>query len=263
MNRFADFRHQFCARRRLQNLTTARWRPWLHQGFPACYHATLTKYRGIFAAELPPGPGGPRRIIDATGNVGCDTLLFRHLYPTAVIDVIELDAATFACLQRNTREQVVRRVLALRGGTMSDGDEHITAHHASCVSVLAAMACTGDVADLVYFDPPWGGPDYQQKATLVLRLDAEPVSAIAGRALRDVAPFVVLKAPVNADADELLAGIAVELGGAPEVTCHDVHKPAYNAKGSVAYRLWFFRRPPALGGDAAPAVTGCEDLDAC
>ncbi len=104
----------------------------------------------------------------------------------------------------------------------------------------------GRPVDLVYFDPPWGGPDYQQKTSkLVLFLDDKPVSAVAGLTLRNVARLVVVKTPVTVDPEELRAGIAAAAEIDPSllsVTVHDVLKPVANAKGAVAYNLWFFRR---------------------
>jgi hypothetical protein len=195
--------------------------------------------RAILLAELP--PGSVSSLVDATSNVGCDSLLFRDVYETAAIDAIELDPVTFACLQYNMMPAVLERVLQRR--LDAAGTLHV--HHESCVPFLTRLAAEHAQRDMVYFDPPWGGIEYQSRGLMQLALDGEPLGAIIGRVLRDVAPVVVLKAPVTTDIAELEAAMATVLGYAAPVRRYDIMKPRANAKGSVAYQLYFYRRDAA------------------
>ena len=118
----------------------------------------------IFASMLPPAT--VKNIIDATGNVGGDVILFRDLYENANIDTIELDKDTFLCLKHNSKDTTLSKVL---GRELHNG--RVTAHHDNCITYLRRPDIK---ADVVYFDPPWGGPDYHKEKNLVLTLDEPP-----------------------------------------------------------------------------------------
>ncbi len=218
----------------------------------------------IFASMLPPAT--VKNIIDATGNVGGDVILFRDLYENANIDTIELDKDTFLCLKHNSKDTTLSKVL---GRELHNG--RVTAHHDNCITYLRRPDIK---ADVVYFDPPWGGPDYHKEKNLVLTLD-EPlekrkdpvaytiypdrmtkaedrsrtlsVAALIGESIANVAPLAVYKAPVNIDLDELKSSATKELasrkpGAKPlSITTFNVNKPYTNVKGKVAYHLHFIR----------------------
>lgn len=245
--------------------------------------------RRIFEAELP--PAAVTRVIDATGNVGGDVILFRDLYGHAHVDAVELDRDTFRCLRHNARDATLAHVL----GRPLPADGGVTAHHGSCVDFLrgtlaeggqggtdggdvplataaAAAAVAAPVpprASFVYFDPPWGGPEYYRQAALVLTLDGLSVAALMGECLVRTAAVVVYKAPVNADLAELHASLDAAVAAldpaAPlpvVVRSHDVHKPFTNAKGNVAYCLHFASlgaRPLGPLGDTAGVGAGVAD----
>lgn len=182
----------------------------------------VAQVAAAYEAELGAG-WAPRHIIDATANVGCDALNFRRMYPGAAVTAIELDPATAAALARNAA--------ALGGGRLA----------AVCGDAAAYLAADPPPqADLVYYDPPWGGPGYQAAGPLRLALGGQPLGDVVGRALRGVAGLAVVKAPATADLDDLYA--AVRRHGGADFAVRDVRKARRNARGAVAFRLVFARR---------------------
>jgi len=98
-------------------------------------------------------------------------------------------------------------------------------------------------ADFVYFDPPWGGPDYYKQERLVLRLDDISVGTLIGQCLGRNAPTIVYKAPVNIDREELKESISLALNHENWTwETHPIRKGYYNIKGDISYELHFFRQ---------------------
>ena len=158
-------------------------------------------------------------IIDATAHVGCDTLFFSRLFPKLSIIAIESDAHTFKALQHN----------------LAACKSNATAIHADCTQYLTEIATPKSVA-FVYFDPPWGGPEYWRKESLVLELGELPVSKIISHTLKAVSPLVILKAPNNIDLAELEENVEGELARIMPIT-----KTFGKNRGAPIYKLLIFR----------------------
>jgi hypothetical protein len=207
-----------------------------------------------YATELKHAPAS---ILDATANVGCDAIQFRRMYPAAEITAVEVDAPTAATLRANMASLPAVLAPGLAPGLPPGSGEPpgptahapraaggtpaavapITVLEGDCVSVLEA----GRRADLVYFDPPWGGPEYYRAAALHLELSGRPLGEVVGAALARNAPLVVVKAPFNADVGALLAEAARVWGRAPACSTHPVGR---RRKGNEpAYVLHFLRAP--------------------
>jgi hypothetical protein len=178
----------------------------------------------IFTQEVGPPPSV---VIDATANVGCDTINFRRMWPSATITALEVDAPTHHLLQQNMDN--LDRVLSVKGVAP------VTTVNVNCVAYLSASATK---ADLVYFDIPWGGPEYYKAPSMKLVLDGRPLGEIVRQCLTNVSPLVVIKVPVNADMEEFRDAMTTV---AARFSIHDVVKPKGNIKGNVAYRLVFAR----------------------
>jgi hypothetical protein len=190
----------------------------------------------IYAREL--GGRAPRRIIDATANVGCDTFQLKRMYPEARVTALEIDPATAALLALNAAD--LGYILNSVGGV----GPPVEVRCLDCVDYLCAGR-RAPRADLVYFDPPWGGPDYYKAAALRLALSGAPLGDVVGRTLARVAPLAVVKAPANADLAELRAAVGRHVEAA--YTAHDVRRPRASKKGPVAFRLLFIRAAPRRG----------------
>jgi hypothetical protein len=192
----------------------------------------MDQVAAIYAAEV---EAPPATILDATANVGCDTIQLSRMYPGAAITSVEIDPETAALLRFNMAHladvlgRKVDRPVATVGG--------------DCVELLAG----GHQADLVYFDIPWGGPEYYKAPSMRLALNGRPLGDIVGMVLTHNAPLVVVKAPVNADMKEFMGAVGNHAKHGADYRSHDVVKPKGNSKGAIAYRLVFVRAlPPPL-----------------
>ena len=186
----------------------------------------------IYAAEV---GAPPATILDATANVGCDTIQFCRMYPAAAVTSVEIDPGIAALLRHN-----MARLPSVLGRRV---DRPVAVLNGDGVELLLAE---GPQVDLVYFDPPWGGPEYYKSPLVRLTLNGRPLGDIVGAALAlGKAGLAVVKAPANADMAEFLAAVAAraERGAKATVTssAHEILKPKGNRRGAVAYRLVFVR----------------------
>lgn len=121
-----------------------------------------------------------KRVIDATAHVGVDTHVLAAAFGCAV-DAVEPVKETYDALARNVKKFNQPGVRAI---------------NASAVDYLK----TAGKADLVYMDPPWGGPGYKRVDDLPLYDDkgerTVPLGPVVNSALA-VAPVVILKVPHN------------------------------------------------------------------
>lgn len=188
----------------------------------------------------------PLAAIDATANIGCDTIQLRRSFPGARITAIERDPATAACLAAN---------MANLGRIIGGDPAPVEAVAADCVEYLGLgpePRESAPAADLVYFDPPWGGPDYHKALALDLYLSGAHIGDVAGRALRRTAPLVVVKLPGNVN----LAGLQERVSAIAPATfsVRDVIKSGGDRKGDVAFRLVFVRRAAGGAGAVGPSA---------
>lgn len=170
-----------------------------------------------FRAEL---KAEPATITDATAHIGADTANFLKLYPRAHVTSLELSPATCAVLRQNGAR--VQGALG-RPGTFR-------AVNAEAGAWLGAAP----TADLVYIDPPWGGPGHYEPlplggvpfSTLVRRLLDRGGEATGG------ARAVVAKLPRVYDLDAFVARV-----GRP-ASRHAIHDS--RREGKISYWLLFF-----------------------
>lgn len=194
-------------------------------------HLVLMPYQigqvaAIYASEL---KTPPTVVLDATANIGCDTIQFCKMFPDAAVTSVEINVEVCEILKLNMTHlanilgrKVVRPVTVLNG---------------DCVQLLAG----GLRADLVYFDVPWGGPEYYKAPSIRLMLSGRPLGDVVGEALAGNTPLVVVKVPNNADMKEFMETVSSHAEHGTDFRTHNIVKP----KGAVAYRLVFVRRRPA------------------
>lgn len=117
-----------------------------------------------------------KTITDLTGNVGGDTILFGLNFKK--VDAIELNPTNFTALENNVK------VFGLKNITLHKGD---------------STKIFNWPTDVLYLDPPWGGPDYKNYDNLDLFLGSERVDLFIRRILMEEwAPsYVFMKAPAN------------------------------------------------------------------
>lgn len=164
----------------------------------------------------------PNNIIDATANVGGDSINFLRLYPNANLYAIELDPKISQILRRNFEN--LQKILNTRVN-----------YYASAINMSAVDYFSNPrSADIIYFDPPWGGKDYKYQSTIELELDGIGVGVIIGNILREgITPLVILKAPFNVDMGKITTDINLDA----RVNQYYV----YGEGDKIDYQLFFIR----------------------
>jgi hypothetical protein len=121
-------------------------------------------------------------ITDLTGNVGGDTILFGLNFGRT--DSIEIDNDNFAALKHNVETFRLKNVKL---------------HHGDCTQLFDWKT------DVLYMDPPWGGPEYKEKENLDLFLGKQRIDSWLSTILEeDWRPnFVFIKLPSNYNFDRL------------------------------------------------------------
>jgi 16S rRNA G966 N2-methylase RsmD len=126
-------------------------------------------------------------IIDATACIGGNAYSFASYFREVI--AIEIDPFRADFLASNMRLLGAANVKTVCN---------------DCVKWIAAHSReTGDIHDLIFFDPPWGGPDYKKSEKVSLQLSGEPLAKI----ISSIAPFgryIALKVPINFDEDAFL-----------------------------------------------------------
>jgi hypothetical protein len=146
----------------------------------------------------------PRRIMDATAHVGGDTIHFMQLYPKSDIIAIEVNPSAFKQLSANVSQ--VKESSGHQGEIkLVNGD------------AVTFLQNTSEKVDLVYLDPPRGGPECNMQKSVGLHLfDAAgkkwDIAAVANLVLdRGIAPCIVMKAPFNFRTAEFSAHLGAPL----------------------------------------------------
>lgn len=123
-----------------------------------------------------------KSITDLTGNVGGDTILFGIHFKD--VKSIEMNPENFEALKNNVE------VFGLKNVDVMQGD-----------STKVYVWKT----DVLYLDPPWGGPEYKTKKELDLYLGDERVDLFLNRILKqDTKPdYIFMKLPANYYFDRL------------------------------------------------------------
>lgn len=121
-------------------------------------------------------------VMDGTANMGGDTLQFSKYF--AHVHAVEIDT---------------RNAQVLKGNVDAFGCKNVTLHEGDFLQVWPRHK---HQVDVVYLDPPWGGPQYKEKASLTLFLSqTKPLGEVIHEVMGDThAPkFLILKLPNNCD----------------------------------------------------------------
>ena len=165
----------------------------------------------------------PESIIDATANIGGDSINFMRLFPNAKLTALEIDTKISYILRRNMNN--------LKDILSKDQDYDVKVINISAVEYFSNFR----YADVIYFDPPWGGRDYITSDKISLYLDDIGIGKIINNILsQGMTQLVILKLPINADIDIIKSDIDVEV----IYTLYDV---VSYVKNKVAYQLIFIR----------------------
>lgn len=136
-------------------------------------------------------------IVDGTAHIGCDTLNFAIVYPNAQITAIDIDVTAFECLESNIKTFFPHEYQQARFSLVRD----------DFLKVIRTPELKP--VDLVYLDPPWGGPDYYKKQRLMLYLSDVPIFTVINEIFtRQLCKYVLLKVPKNFDVIEFTSQIS-------------------------------------------------------
>lgn len=113
-------------------------------------------------------------ITDGTACVGGNTYSFAKTFQR--VNAVEIDPRRHLYLQQNMDVLGLRNVLCIRGD--------------------AYYECRKQYQDMIFLDPPWGGPDYKQQSNLQLYLSNRELSEICCD-LSLYCAYIGLKVPVN------------------------------------------------------------------
>jgi len=124
-------------------------------------------------------------ITDATAGVGGDTLCFAQRFNN--VNAVELDSLHCSIVAHNLLAYKKRKKVNL-----------ICANYVDVVGLYKPWPGTPITQNVIYFDPPWGGPKYKTRNTVILKLDNIPLSQIIWHILfRSLANYIFIKAPKN------------------------------------------------------------------
>ena len=160
----------------------------------------VSEYSSLKPWELPEHKqvldslNGPiRSIIDATGHVGMDAILLYNVFPEAKVTVVEKERNVYEILKENL--DIVTR--------LSQKKPRLASVYGNGVDVLLS---SNESYDIIYFDPPWGGPNYkEEKETALVLVDNNgklyDMFDLVGRlfTLKRATKYIILKAPYNYD----------------------------------------------------------------
>lgn len=116
-------------------------------------------------------------ICDATACIGGNTHSFARYF--SKVHAVEKDATRFSYLKHNMH------VLQA---------SNITCIHDDSLLVIPTLPNL----DIIFIDPPWGGPDYKTHTTLHLELSGVPLADVCRR-FKNNTRYIALKAPLNFD----------------------------------------------------------------
>ena len=131
----------------------------------------------------------PIHITDATASVGGNTIPFILIENFNLVNSIELDKIRFDMLKHNIN---IKKDLI-------KGNVHL--YNDSYLNIKNNLK-----EDIIFIDPPWGGPDYYKQDTLRLFLDGIPLDKIINSLFTDKSrlKYVLIKTPKNFDINDFI-----------------------------------------------------------
>ena len=135
-------------------------------------------------------PDDIKTIVDATAHIGIDTIHWADLFHSCRIHAFEINPVAYVALEHNISSSI--------------HTERIIPHYADSTEWIPT-----EPIDILYLDPPWGGPQYKKEKCLELYVQKEQkendtpnpsknVNYIIDRWMStDLVKTIILKAPSN------------------------------------------------------------------
>ena len=141
---------------------------------------------------------GGSTICDATACIGGNTASFSRAFRRVV--AIERDEQRYSYLVHNMNVLRASNVTCVCG----DALEEVTWVHSVNVPGTSTTRCRGldsPLYDVIFIDPPWGGPAYRTLEVLGLQLSGVPLHEVCRRWAKYTNYFAI-KTPTNFDEKE-------------------------------------------------------------
>lgn len=113
-------------------------------------------------------------ITDATANVGGNTLNFATHFKN--VNAVEIDPVNHSALANNVKVAGLSNVNVVN-------DDYL--------KVMNTLK-----QDVIFFDPPWGGPGYWKEGPITLKLSGKPLYEVINE-IKEKPKLIVIKAPKN------------------------------------------------------------------
>ena len=124
-------------------------------------------------------------ITDATAGVGGDTLYFAQQFKK--VNAVELVPLHCAIISHNLS-------VYKKGGKV----DLLCANYVDVVGLYRPWPGNPVTQNVIYFDPPWGGPGYKTRNAVLLKLDNVPLFHIIWHILfHHLADYIFVKSPKN------------------------------------------------------------------
>lgn len=116
-------------------------------------------------------------VTDATACIGGATLAFAHVFNR--VNAIELDRTRYDYLRHNM-------------------DALGMLYKVRCIHGDAVDICSQMYQDVVFLDPPWGGPEYKSMDKVSLYLSGNTLASVCKR-IAHATKYIAIKVPTNFD----------------------------------------------------------------
>lgn len=162
---------------RMTNISLYSTTPWQEADFMSSIIIKFFKSRGHNKSLV---------ITDATANVGGNTISF-YLNGFNKVNAVEIESFTCSLLKNN---------LKVYGKSIDN------VHCTNYLSIADKLE-----QDVIFIDPPWGGPNYKSVNLLDIYLDNTNIVDLCNRLmLNKRASLIVLKLPTNYNLNALING---------------------------------------------------------
>ncbi|RHY26974.1 hypothetical protein DYB32_007128 [Aphanomyces invadans] len=169
-----------------------------------------------------PGLSPDSIVTDSTACVGGNTASFCTFF--RYVQAVEIDATRFQMLVHN-----LHAVMSL---------VNVQCYCANYVDVVECFS-----QDVVFVDPPWGGPEYRSRCTVDLFLGNTPLADVCER-LVGRTQYVVVKVPENFDLDKFTANVSGVVG----------YISSFRKMGLVVVDYRYVQPTPVAPGDAEDSI---------
>jgi hypothetical protein len=212
-DRFSDDEHQCQSKSAVKIRKRDGLRTLPTSGYSSLLPYQIPQVKNVMGMIFP--EEHPKLIVDATAHIGGDILLFAKIFPNSKIIAIDNNIDAIDCLKHNIAR------------TFKDLSRFEVFHDDSTIWIPT----TKTKADLYYFDPPWGGPEYSNEDKVSLLLGGLDIIFIIKLIIEQcLSPRILLKVPRNFDFDSFKKNINVGT-----LRFFDIKKPQRG--GCIAYSL--------------------------